>query len=580
MPLCRVCIKKNYRAADHTTHINKMKRPLKIAVLVCLLAFGFFAFKSSDKYFEIAKNLDIFITLFEEVNAYYVDEISPTQLINVGINEMLKSLDPYTNFIPEDQVEDYMTMSSGEYGGIGITVDRRNGKIIVLMPNEGYAASRAGIRIGDQIIAIDGRDVRNSPMEEINDLLRGQSASELTLSVARYGEKEPIELKMKREKIHLKNVPYLGMVTAEVGLIKLQHFTQNAHQEVKEALKTLKQQGAKKIIIDLRHNPGGLLHEAVGISNIFLEKGLKIVDVKGKVSSQNMTYETLEAPKDTQIPLAVLINENSASASEIVAGVVQDYDRGVVVGQQSFGKGLVQISRPLSYNAKLKITVAKYYIPSGRCIQEIDYSNAQKHPLTHQKADSLKKVFYTKNKRAVYEGGGIMPDITTKAGHFASITSALIGQGLLFEYAAIYRYENKEIPEAKNFKLSEEEYKKFLKWLKTKDYDYQNKTEALLKIFIDSAKSEPYFNEIRDEINRLETKVMHNEDVDLLVFKEEIKQELERKIATHFYLQKGEIEATFDDDTDLLAALEILNDSIQYQKILQGTANTQNRKHR
>ncbi len=548
-----------------------MKR-LKFGVIALIVILSVAAFQPNDKYFEIAKNLDIFMTLFQEVNTYYVDEVSPTDLMKTGIDEMLRRLDPYTNYIPEDQIEDYRTMTTGEYGGIGVSIGQRNGKLVVLMPFEGYAAARAGMQIGDQLLKVNGQDVEHSSVEEIDRLLKGQSSSEVQIIVKRYGVDEPIELTMEREKIHMNNVPYYGMVTENIGMIQLKDFTRNAHREVRNALKDLKDKGAEKIILDLRGNPGGLLNEAINISNIFLDKGSVIVSTKGKIEDWNRTHKALSYPEDTEIPIAVLVNGSSASAAEIVSGVLQDYDRGVVVGQRSFGKGLVQATRPLSYNSKLKITVAKYYIPSGRCIQEIDYSNRSYSDRAEKMPDSLRTEFQTKNGRIVYDGGGVMPDVETSVPNYAPITRSLMNKGFIFQYATRYHFENEEITDPKAFEMNDAEYEAFVQWLNGKDYDYQTKVEKSLDLLVSSAKSDRYYENIEGEIETLRKKISHNKERDLIQFKEEIKELLEKEIATHFYLQRGEIEATFDDDPDVLTAVEVLNDSARYQTILAGTS--------
>jgi len=368
----------------------------------------------------------------------------------------------------------------------------------------------------------------------------------------------------------MNNVPYYGMVTANVGIIQLRDFTRNANREVKNALRDLKDKGADKIIIDLRGNPGGLLNEAINISNIFLEKGSVVVSTKGKIEDWNRTHKALNHPEDTEIPIAVLVDGSSASAAEIVSGVIQDYDRGVIIGQRSFGKGLVQATRSLSYNSKLKITVAKYYIPSGRCIQEIDYSLRDAEGLAEKMPDSLRTTFTTQSGRKVYDGGGIMPDIITENDNYAPITKSLIRKGLLFQYAAVYRHEHSEIAAPKEFQFSDDDYDTFISWLKDKDYDYQTKVEKTFENLISSAKSDKYYEGIQSEIDALQKKIHHSKEKDLVMFKDEIRERLEREIATHFYLQKGQIEASFDDDPEILAAVEVLNNQEKYRKTLKG----------
>ena len=387
-----------------------------------MTSFGVFAFQgkiTNDRYFEIVKNLDIFATMYKEVNAYYVDEINPSKLMRTGIEAMLRSLDPYTNYIPEDDIEDYRTSTTGEYGGIGAVVDKKNGVSTIVLPYEGYPADRAGLKAGDQILAINGVLLEGKKSNEISQLLKGQSKSDLTLTIKRFGKEDTFDVSLTREKITIDNVPYFGMVTEDIGYLKLTDFTTEAGKEVKNAVNELKEDGATKIILDLRGNPGGLLEEAVNVSNVFVGKGLEVVTTRGKLKNWTKTYQTLNDATDEEIPLAVLISNGSASASEIVAGVVQDYDRGVLVGQRSFGKGLVQQTRPLAYNSQIKVTTAKYYIPSGRCIQAIDYSLRNPDGSVGKIPDSLKSEFKTKSGRVVYDGGGVNADIPVPEKEYA-----------------------------------------------------------------------------------------------------------------------------------------------------------------
>jgi len=546
----------------------KAKKFRLLIFIATLLSVLFLSFKPSDKYFEIARNLDIFTTLFKEVNRYYVDDIDPTDLVNTGINSMLSTLDPYTNYIPEEQVDDYRTMTTGEYGGIGAVIGMKSDKVTIMMPNEGFAADKAGIKIGDQLLEVDGVDVSGQSISEISDLLKGQAGSKINVKLQRWNSDRPINLEIERENIHLDNVPYYGMVSDKTGFIKLTDFTQNASKEVSNALKSLKEQGATSIILDLRSNPGGLLTEAINISNIFLPKGSEIVSTKGKIQEWNKVHRALNNPLDTDIPLAVLVNRSSASASEIVAGVIQDYDRGVLVGKRSFGKGLVQATRSLSYNSKLKVTVAKYHIPSGRCIQEIDYSNRDELGVAGRIPDSLRVAFKTKGGRTVYDGGGVDPDIRTDYRKVAPITRSLVNKGLIFDYATEYYYQHEEISPAKDFAISDEEYEKFRVWLKDKDYDYQTRVEQMLDELIINAKREKYYTGIKEQIHELEAKISHNKELDLQKFSDEIKEALESEITARYYLQKGSIEASFDDDQDIKAAIEILKDTDSYGTLL------------
>lgn len=521
-----------------------------------------------DRYFEIAKNLDIFATLFKEVNALYVDEVNPNEVIKVGIDAMLASLDPYTNYIPEDDIEDFRTQSTGQYGGIGAITSRLDGKIKVVMLMEGYSAEKNGLKIGDEVIKINDVDVRGLSRDETSDLMKGQANTPVSLTVIRYGNPEPITLNFKREKVKISNVPYYGMVTNDVGYVKLTEFTMQAGREVKDAVSELKDQGAKKVILDLRGNPGGLLIEAVNITNVFLPKGKDVVSTKGKLTENNATYKTLNNPVDVDIPLAVLINNGSASASEIVAGTIQDYDRGVIVGQKSFGKGLVQITRPLSYNAQLKVTTAKYYTPSGRCIQALDYSYRNPDGSVGKIPDSLKMAFKTSNGRTVYDGGGIDPDISTEPEPLSPIGYSLYSKGLIFDYATKYHFEHPSIASAKTFKLTDTEYEEFKNWLSDKDYSYSTQAESDLNELLEDAHEEKYYESIKDGIEAIRTKLADSKKNDLNEFKDQIRLLLEDEIVSRYYLERGSVESGFDSDAEVKKAVEILNNPKEYNRIL------------
>ncbi len=547
--------------------MKKFRIPASLLVLIIIL--GFFSFNNpNERYFEITRNLDIFATLFKEVNAYYVDEINPNKLIKTGIDAMLASLDPYTNYIPEDDIEDYRTMTTGQYGGIGALIGRRNGKSVIMMPYEGFPAHKAGLKIGDEILTVDGVDVTDKNTSEISHLLKGQANTKLIVTIKRYGTEKTMEIGITREKITIDNVPYFGMVTDDIGYIKLSDFTTGAGKEVKKSLEKLKKKGAQKIILDLRDNPGGLLNEAVNVSNIFINQGLEVVSTKGKVTDWNKTYKALNQPTDTEIPIAVLANSRSASAAEIVGGVIQDYDRGVLVGEKTFGKGLVQATRPLTYNSQLKITTAKYYIPSGRCIQAINYSQRNEDGSAAVMPDSLKSEFTTQNGRKVYDGGGVDPDLEVKRSIPASITMSLVSKGLIFEYALQYHYNHENISSARDFKLTDEEYADFTAWLSDKDFDYTTKVEKTIETLTKYAKTEKYYDNIKAEIEELKSKVMHNKEHDLKEFSSDIRSILEKRIVDQYYLIKGNYEASFDNDVQLQAAIEILQDSQRYDELL------------
>lgn len=545
------------------------KRGILILIAAVLSVAVFVSFNNPDeRYADITRNLDIFATLFKEVNAYYVDEVNPNTLMKTGIDAMLQSLDPYTNYIPEDDIEDYRTMTTGEYGGIGAVIGERNGKSMIMMPYEGFPAYKSGLEIGDEILRIDGVDVNGKNTSEISQLLKGQANTKFVITIKRYGEDKTREIEITREKITIDNVPYFGMLKGNIGYIKLSDFTQGAGKEVKRAIEQLKKEGATKVILDLRDNPGGLLNEAVNVSNVFIDQGKEVVNTKGKVTDWNKAYNALNPSTDLQIPVAVITSSRSASAAEIVSGVIQDYDRGVLVGEKTYGKGLVQATRPLSYNSQLKITTAKYYIPSGRCIQAINYTQRNEDGTPAVVPDSLKKSFKTKSGRVVYDGGGVDPDVLVEPSAPAPILISLVVKGLIFDYALEYHHHHPSIAPAKDFKLTDQEYQDFVEWLKDKEYDYTTKVEKTIETLRKFAKTEKYYNNISSEIDDLESKVIHNKEQDLKEFSSEIKAELEERIVEHYYLTKGSYEASFDNDNQLQAAIEILDSTEEYASLL------------
>ncbi|MFN7491302.1 MAG: S41 family peptidase [Cyclobacteriaceae bacterium] len=545
-----------------------MKRKVWITV-VLVGGLTFFSFTAPvDRYFEIARNLDIFASLFKEVNNLYVDEVSPTKMVHTGIDAMLNSLDPYTNYISEDQVEDFRTMNTGQYGGIGALTRTYNKRTVVTMVYESYPAYKNGLRIGDEVIKMDGIELSKLTQEEANHLMRGQVGTVVKLSVKRFGKDQLIDLEFKREKIKISNVPYFGMIATDVGYIQLTEFTSEAGKEVKNALVDLKEKGAKSIVLDLRGNPGGLLFEAVNICNLFLPKGKKVVDTKGKLQENNITYETLNPPVDLEIPVAVLINRGSASASEIVAGTLQDYDRAVVLGERSFGKGLVQVSRPLSYHAQVKITTAKYYTPTGRCIQVLDYTHRREDGSAGIVPDSIKKEFRTTNNRKVYDGGGIDPDVKLNTQEASAVTQALFVSGHLFDYATIYASKHSSIPEPKKFNLSDAEYTEFISWMKGKAYNYETEMEDNLKKLTEVAHQEKYYNDLKNSIDQLQHQIKESKKNDLIIYKEQIKTLLEEEIVARYYLEKGAVESRFKNDVEIKKSIDLLHNLAEYKKIL------------
>ncbi len=544
----------------------------KIKLVVIALLIGASAFLTTgfvDSYFEVSKNLDIFATLFRELNIYYVDETNPGDLMKKGIDKMLESLDPYTNFIPESEIEDYRYMTTGQYGGIGALIRQQGGYVYISEPYEGFPAQKADLRAGDKILKLNDIDVKGKTTDDISKLLKGQPSTTIKLLVEREGESKPLEKIVNREEIKIKSVSYYGMVNKEIGYIKLTGFTENASGEVKAALVELKKNAElKSVVFDLRGNPGGLLKEAIDIVNIFADKGTEIVSTRGKVKEWDKVHKAVNSPVDVNIPVAVLIDRGSASAAEIVSGAIQDLDRGVVVGQRSYGKGLVQQTRPLSYNSQLKVTVAKYYIPSGRCIQALDYSHRNDDGSVDKVADSLISAFKTKNGRIVYDGGGVTPDVALEPQKYSNILASLVTKNLIFDYATKYRIAHPTLPAAKDFKLTDAEYNEFVAFLNGKEYDYTTKTEKKLEELKKSAADDKVTEEVNAQIEALNAKIKHSKSEDLENFKAEIKQFIEEEIASRYYFQNGRLEASLKDDTELKEAIAVLNDSEKYKKIL------------
>jgi carboxyl-terminal processing protease len=465
-------------------------------------------------------------------------------------------------------VEDYRKLNTGQYDGIGIYTREIDNRTLVTMIIEGYSAHHAGIKVGDEILKIDNVELSKISFDEEVQLMKGQVGTPVTLTIKRTGESSPLSITCKREKVKVSNIPYYGMLDSSIGYIQLLEFTPDAGKEVKNALIALKEKGAQSIMLDLRGNPGGLLFEAVNICNIFLPRGKLVVSTKGKIAEHNQNYETLNTPVDTEIPVAVLINRGSASASEIVAGTLQDYDRAVVIGEKSFGKGLVQVSRPLSYNAQLKVTTAKYYTPTGRCIQVLDYTHRREDGSVGIIPDSIKQTFKTTTGRTVYDGGGIDPDIKTQPKLNHAITQKLYQSGYIFDYASLYSSNHAAIADARSFTLTNEEYNQFVAWMKTKNYSYSSELEQHLKQITEEAKAEKNFADLKPQLDLLKAKIEETKKNELMVYKDQIKALLEEEITARYYLARGSVEASFKYDTDIKKATEILQNTSDYHKIL------------
>lgn len=545
-----------------------MKRFRRQFLALALVLGGLFSFSFVTDYFELSKNIEIFASLYREVNTYYVDEIEPAQFMRTGIDAMLKSLDPYTDYISESEMEDFRFMTTGQYGGIGALISKKDEDVIIADPYENFPAAKADLRAGDILLEIDGKSVRGKQTDDVSKMLKGQPNTEVKVKIQRTGEKAPLEKTLIRQEIKVESVSYAGMLTDEIGYLNLSAFRTNAGNEVISAINKLKAQGMKKLVFDLRGNLGGSLDEAIRISGIFIPKGSLVVDTKGKVKEWDKSYRSYHDPLDLNIPLVVLIDGSSASASEIVSGVMQDYDRAVLIGQKSFGKGLVQTVRPLTYNTQVKITTAKYYIPSGRCIQAIDYSEKDEQNRPVKKADSLRVAFKTRNGRIVYDAGGVSPDITLENRTVSNVTASLLIKRHIFDYATLYRAKNPVIAKPEDFSLSEADYNDFLAYIQDKDYDYITESEKALEDFKEKAVKEKYFEAIQADYEALKAKQKHDKEQDVKKHRKEIEYFLVQEIASRYYYQQGRMRASFREDPELNEALAILNDSNRYNQLL------------
>ena len=520
--------------------------------------------------FEISKSIDIYNSLLRELNLNYVDEINPAELNEAAIDAMLNGLDPYTVFIPESEIESYKLMTTGEYGGIGALIQYDGEYTRISEPYEGWPAQKAGLQAGDAILSVNGVDTHKKPTDQVSELLKGQPGTEVTLKIKRFGVEKPIELTLKREKVKIDNISYATVFDNGIGYVSFNSFTKDAANEMKQQLLDMKKNHELKgFIIDLRGNGGGLLNEAVGIVNLFISKGKPVVSTKGKSQHAASLYTTSAQPIDEEIPLAILVDGGSASASEILAGSIQDYDRGVVIGQRTFGKGLVQNILPLSYNTQMKVTVAKYYIPSGRCIQEIDYSKNRKlENDTLHSQDTLGKPFKTAAGRTVYEGHGIMPDVKIEPIKYSTATTYLYAKNYIFDYATKYAFEHKNIAPAKEFQIDDATYNDFMNFVKEKQFTYTTESEKKLKELKKYAKEEGYLESIATQIEALERELLADKENDLMKNRAHIEDLLRLEIVSRYYYQVGRIEASLQNDDELHEAFDILLNKKRYDNIL------------
>jgi carboxyl-terminal processing protease len=548
-----------------------MKKKLKkIGIILVLITLpGLFIFKTADNYFEISKNLQIMSSVVHEVNTYYVDDVEPSKLLRTGIDAMLKSLDPYTDFYSESEIEDYRFMTTGQYGGVGATISKKGEDVVIAEPYEGWPAQKADLRAGDVLIEVDGKEVKGKSTDDVSKLLKGSPNTELKIIIKRLGVDQPITKTLIRQEIKVRNVPYYGMINDKIGYIKYSGFRQNSAEEVKNALVDLEKNNKMEgLVFDLRGNPGGLLDEAIKTVNVFVDKGQLVVFTKGKMEEWNHQYSTEADAVDTKVPVVILVDGGSASAAEIVSGSLQDLDRAIVVGTNSYGKGLVQTTRPLPYNTQMKITTSKYYIPSGRCIQKIDYARKDDEGNAYHLPDSLKRAFKTKDGRVVYDGTGIKPDVTVPRKKYADVIISLSQKQLLFDYATMYRSKHESIPAANKFKLSDADFSDFLAYLKNKEYEYNTKTEETLKSLEKTAKDDKYYSALEADFKDMEQKLKADKSEDVNKYKDDIKEILEAEIASRYYYEAGRIQSSFGHDQDVQKALELLNDPQQFHQIL------------
>jgi len=541
---------------------------IAVAVILGL----FIQAKPVDSYFEISKNLEIFANLFKELNTYYVDPIEPGKLVKTGIDAMLQDLDPYTNYITESDIEEYEFQTTGKYGGIGATMRKKGDEIFIGNVYENSPSQNAGLHPGDQVISIDNQNVTGKTIDDISILLKGAPGTQVNIKVKDAYTGEINSKMLSRGEIEISSVPYAALVgnNKDIAYVKLNQFTIGCSRLVKDNLDSLKKVNAnlKGVVLDLRNNPGGLLDEAVSVCNLFVDKGQLVVTTKGKLKEMDKEYKTPSASWDNKIPLTVLINGYSASASEIVAGTMQDLDRGVIIGSQSYGKGLVQVTKELGYNARLKLTIAKYYTPSGRCIQAIDYTNRNIDGSASKVPDSLKKPFFTKDGRKVLSGGGIEPDIKIQDEENSKLAIMLYSKNYIFDYATQFAKQHRTIAPAADFSLSETEFGDFAKYLSNKDYSYKTETEIALDSLKETAKREKYYDAIKTDYDALQGKLAHDKQKDLLKNKDEIKELLESEIVSRYYFMKGRIAHSLQYDKDLEKAGQIILQPAQYNTLL------------
>lgn len=556
------------------TLLKKLKnaRGFIAGVGLTATAFLFIRAKTSDPYFEISKNLDIYTNLFKELNTYYVDPIEPGKLVKTGVDAMLEDLDPYTNYITESDIEEYEFMTTGKYGGIGANMHRKGDEIYIGDVYENSPAQKAGLHPGDLVESIDNQSLKGKSIDDLGMLMKGSPGTQLSMRIIDAFTHQPSTKIVTRGEIEISSVPYASLVGPQnnIAYVRLTQFTQGCGRQVRDAYDSLQkvQPGLKGLVLDLRNNPGGLLDEAVAVCNIFVDKNQLVVTTKGKIPDMDKEYKTPGPAWNKELPLTVLVNHSSASASEIVAGTMQDLDRAVIIGERSYGKGLVQVTRPLGFNARLKLTIARYYTPSGRCIQALDYTHRNADGSVGYMADSLKKAYKTRAGRNVLSGGGVAPEINIKDEPMSMIAVTLYTKNYLFDYATDYARQHPTIAEASKFTLTDAEFNQFAKWLENKDYSYKTETEGGVDSLMKIAVKEKYYDETKQEFDALKAKLSHDKKQDLLKHKEQVKEMLENEIASRYYYTRGRIAQGMQYDKELDRAVALLGQSPEYSKLL------------
>lgn len=539
---------------------NTITRRMKTMLIIGSIGlFGGIGIAAGDNYFEISKNIEVFTEVYKELNIYYVDDVNPGEIMKTGIDAMLTSLDPYTDYIPESDIEEYRFQTTGQYGGIGALIKTQGEKVMVSEPYETFPAATAGFRAGDEIISVDGKKVSGMDTEQASKLLKGQAGTQVKIITRRAGAEQ--EHTLTRMEIKIPDVPYKGFVDEanKVGYVKLNGFTATAGTDVRNAIKELKDQGMQKLVLDLRGNGGGLLREAVNIVNLFVPKNEKVVETKGRIAEWDKSYTTLSEPLDANVPLVVIVDEGSASASEIVAGALQDLDRAVILGERTYGKGLVQQTRDIVYNNKVKVTVAKYYIPSGRCIQKIDYAHRDSSGTAINVSDSAIKAFETRNGRPVFDGRGIAPDVTITEPDMAKVVGGLAVKDLFFDYANKYRATHDSIGKPETFVITDAIYEDFLTFVKDKEFTYDTESLDALDELVAAAKKERYYEHSEKAIEALKAELKPNKEEELRRFRDDVSEVLRGEIVSRYMLQTGRYRAALATDPYLKRALEVLN---------------------